>query len=131
MIKIIAVLTLIGLQFIIACNQNDLGNRMISISPKNNADIVYFFKKEASNKAQNEFVNKDLYESFTTNSQRTGDGIMTFYRVVNNKYIGHAINYKASITPEQKEKITEIISHSPLVYKFYTNVVPSEIKDLK
>ena len=129
MIKI--ALMLISLQFLAACNQNDMSNKMISISPKNEADIVYFYKKDVPSEQQLNFNQRELYESLTANKQRLGDGILTWYQVRNNGYEGGAINFKGTVTSEQLDKITEIISHSPLVYKFYTNVVPSEIKDLK
>ena len=122
---------LISLQFLAACNQNDMSNKMISISPKNEADIVYFYKKDVPSEQQLNFNQRELYESLTANKQRLGDGILTWYQVRNNGYEGGAINFKGTVTSEQLDKITEIISHSPLVYKFYTNVVPSEIKDLK
>jgi hypothetical protein len=45
-------------------------------------------------------------------------------------YDGGVINFSKNATLEQREKLKKTIEESPIVYKVYEHVVPSEIQDL-
>ena len=102
------------------------------MSPEVGAELVFFFKKGTTSDEIFQFGRTVTGIPNPNNNTGFSDlpGIMTGVRVIINGFEGEAINFKPNATEEEKAFVKKRVSESPLVYKVYENVVPSEIKDL-
>lgn len=134
MIKLWLILSaaLLAICFQITSCTKPAENKVVEGGGPNKATaLVVFFKKDATYEQIEEFNNKVLSKP---DPQGKGysmlDGVDFQFSVVEAGYKGMGINFSNDATPEQKEQLKKSIQQSPIVYKVYENVVPSEIKDL-
>jgi len=93
--------------------------------------LLFFFKKDTTHEQIEDFNNKLLSEP---HPQGKGyymlAGIAYQFSLKEAGYEGMGINFSTDATPELIEQLKNNIQESPIVYKVYENIVPSEIKDL-
>jgi hypothetical protein len=101
--------------------------------PTKNTNLVLFFKKDTTHEQIEAFKDTVLSKP-SPYGPNTGhdlpDGVASDFRLLNCSYEGVGVNFSTDATPEQKEQLKKAIRESPIIYKIYENVVPSEIKDL-
>jgi hypothetical protein len=126
-----AILLVLCLQTISCYQQSD---KLIEMGgPSKNTNLVVFFNKGVSHEQIKTFYD-DILSKPSPYGKNTGydlqDGMASRFRLLNGNYEGVGINFSTDVTPEQRERLKKNIRESPIVYKVYENVVPSEIKDL-
>ena len=103
----------------------------IKMGPDVKANLVVFFKKEATWKEILDFQTSVIG---TPDETGTGfeslPGMMSVVRVEIDGFEGVAINFKPSATDEQRSFVLQRIRDSQIDYKTYVNRVPSGITDL-
>ena len=116
---------------ITSCTRQTEKEAVVLGGPDKATELVVFFKKDATLEQIDDFNNKVLSKP---NPQGKGyymlDGIAFQFSLIEDGYKGMGINFSTDATPELKEQLKKSIQQSPIVYKVYENVVPSEIKDL-
>ena len=105
--------------------------QFISMGPDVNADLVAFFTKETKAEEIFEFQRTVIG---IPNKNGAGysslPGMMTVVGIYNNGLDGVAINFKPNASDEEKVFVKVRITGSPIVFRVYEDVVPSEISDL-
>ena len=99
--------------------------------PNDPVSLVFFFKKGTTYEQKESFDKTVItYPHPKGKGYYLQDGIAGRFNVVNSGYEGYAIQFSTDATHEQRERLKKNIRESPIVYKVYENVAPSEIKDL-
>ena len=131
MFIIFLVIPLFGLQ-VNSCNTDkNSDNKMIHFGPDKFTSLVIFFKKDATRQQIETFYNDVIsVRRPDLKGYDLPDGVALRYLIKNGDYEGVGITFSTDATPEQREKLKKAIRESPIVYKVYENVVPSEIKNL-
>ncbi len=96
-------------------------------------DLVFLFRKGITYEQKEAFQNTILYKPRADGrGQDHQDGVVdTMVGTIKDDYEGGIVNFSQDATLEQRERLKKAIEASPIVYKVYENVVPSQIKDLK
>ena len=106
-------------------------DRKIDMSPDARAELVLFFKRETDWKEILEF-NRTVIGNPAPNGNGFSSlpGMMSVVKIDIDGFEGEAINFQPDASDEEKAFVRKRVLDSPLVYKIYENVVPSEITDL-
>jgi hypothetical protein len=133
--KICLILSAFMLSFFLqipSCNQQ-VDNPITKLKgPKDEVELVFFYKKGTSYEEIRFFENNILHEARPDGrGNDLQEGVSGEFFVRNSDYEGHAIEFYATATTEQREKLKKAIESSPIVYRVFENVVPNEIKDLE
>ncbi|MEJ7698436.1 MAG: hypothetical protein WKF71_02145 [Pyrinomonadaceae bacterium] len=135
MTKIITVVFALASIFVLqlSCSpKSTVDDRINVMSPDVNGSLVFFFKKETTSEEIFEFQRTVI--GIPNPNNNTGyaslPGIMTGVGIRLNGFTGESINFQPSSTEAEKSFVKKRVSESPLVYKVYENVTPSQIKDL-
>jgi hypothetical protein len=101
--------------------------------PKQYASLVLFFRTDASRQQVTEFHDEILSKP-SPYGPNTGldlpDGVAGEFNIRNNGYEGFGISFSTDATPEQRDLLERRIKESPIVYRVYKGVIPSQIHDL-
>jgi hypothetical protein len=110
-----------------SCGKQQNVKEIFNINKK--VELIFFFKKDSSRQARDSF-----YETVLNKPVPGGywprDGVQATFGIDQSGYEGFGIIFRPEATHEQREDIKERLTESPIVYKVYENVVPSEINDL-
>ncbi len=114
-----------------SCSQKSrVDDRINIMSPDVNGSFVFFFKKETTSDEILEFHRTVTGTPFGSSGFSNLPGIMTGVKIRLNGFEGETINFQPNATEAEKAFVKKRVSESPLVYKVYENVIPSQIKDL-
>ena len=113
-----------------SCNRAD--EKWVKVSgPNDPASVVLFFKKDTTYEQREAFDKTILsYPHPEGKGYYLQPGIASTLYVRNSDYEGYAIQFSTDATSEQRERLKRSIRESPIVYKVYENVIPSQIRDL-
>lgn len=105
-----------------SCRQQP-NDEQVSLGGANHkTNLVILFKKGTSREEISEFWQKVLdIEKYNLALQ---------FQVVHGDYEGVGVSYSTETTLEQREQLKSKVDQSPIVYKVFEDVAPSEIKDL-
>ena len=95
----------------------------------NKVELLFFFKKDASKEARDNFY-ENILNKPVAGGHWPRDGVQALFGIDRNGYEGFGITFRPDATQEQREDIKKLLVESPIVYKIYDNVVPNEIQDL-
>ena len=111
-----------------ACNRPD--ERMYPIGPGVKADLVVFFKSDATNDQIYAFATKTIADPAERGYQSL-PGMSTTLLVSVDRHQGYAISFFPEATAAQRKYVRSRIDASPLVFKVFENVAPKDITSLK
>ena len=116
-----------------SCSNHDSSDEMIHVGPDKLTSLVVFFKKDATRENIETFNNEviSVWRPDIKGRYDLPPGVAVSYSLRNGGYEGVGITFSTDATPEQRNSLKSDIKESPLVYKVYENVVPSEIQDLE
>jgi hypothetical protein len=130
MLKIIAAACI----FVFAIAQTQSCSKQGAVEPVFNinsrVELLFFFKKDASRENKDYFYENILMEN-STRGYYPRDGVQAVFGIDRNGYEGFGIKFRRDSTEQQRKDVKQRLIESPLVYKVYEDVVPSEIKDLE
>jgi hypothetical protein len=114
-----------------SCNQRNTANDKVAqiFNVDSKVELLFFFKKDSSKERQDYFYDNILMKP-VQGGHWMRDGVQGAFGIDEHGYKGFGITFCPDATQEQREDIKKRLAESPLVYKVYENVVPSEIKDL-
>ena len=99
--------------------------------PNDINDLVFFYKPEATHQQKELFQNSILHKADPeAKGYDLPDGVIDLMYVRQDGYEGYALNFSKNAPPQQQEMLKLAIQRSPIVYKVYENVAPSQIKNL-
>ncbi|MBK9155416.1 MAG: hypothetical protein IPM25_14585 [Chloracidobacterium sp.] len=107
-------------------------NEPIDFGPSMRTDLVFFFKRDTPPEEVEKFL---LYDGLVIPAENgTGhylpEGMGTGFAVSHRGFEGYGLNFKKDATAEQRLAIKSRIEKSPIIFKVFENIVPSDIKDL-
>jgi hypothetical protein len=90
------------------------------IGPSQPVSLAIYFKKGTTN---------DEVNSFWENVLRIEEyNLAVAFRIIKDDYEGVAVSFSTKTTSEQREQLIKAVKESPIVYKVFENVVPSDVK---
>lgn len=102
------------------CNRHENDDRVEWGGPNKTTNLVIFFKQGTTSEEVQEF-NKSILNM--------DENPLAFrFRVLKGDHEGVGVNFSVNATPEQRESLSKSIEESPIVYKVFENVVPSDVK---
>ena len=105
----------------VSCNRQP-NEEQVSLGGANHkTNLVILFKKQTSREEINDFW-KNILDIKKYN-------LALQFQVVRGDYEGVGVSYSTETTLEQREQLKSSVHLSPIVYKVFENVAPSEIKD--
>lgn len=104
-----------------ACDRSE-ADRVTPFGPNHPSSLVVFFKIGTTHEQIEAF-----YDDVVNVESKD---LALRYRLINGKYVGVAVNFSTDTTFEQRERLKRRVQESPIVHRFYENVVPREINDL-
>jgi len=100
--------------------------------PNDPTSIAFFFMKDATYEQKDTFQRTILHKPHPEGKgYDLQDGIAGLFSLRNSGYEGFGINFSTDATPEERERLKKNVQNSPIVYKVYENVVPSQIGNLQ
>ncbi len=110
----------------------DKGNEVREVfSINSNVELLFFFKKEASKAAKDDFFENVLNQPHPGGGYWPRDGVKAMFGIDRDGYEGFGFKFIEDASEQNKQDIKKLLSDSPLIHKVYENVVPNEIDDLK
>jgi hypothetical protein len=114
----------------VCCNAQD-ANKTIPIGPDAKADLLVYFRADATSNEIDEFLNEYiLLPNPTGKGFRQPDGVKVFMRIFPpvQGHEGIALRFFPDDLPEKKDKLKKAIENSPIIYKILEDVAPSDVK---
>jgi hypothetical protein len=99
-------------------------------SHNSNVELLFFYKKESSRAERKSFFENILHQPHPGGGYWPRDGVKATFGIDLMGYEGFGIKFLDDVSEEQKREVKRLIETSPVVYRVYENVIPSEIKDL-
>ncbi len=115
--------------FLSACNRHD--DKMVPIGPGVKADLVVFFKADATDEQIYKFATETISDPKQGGYWPLPGIWTTLHLLAIDGHEGEAITFFPEATEAQRKYVRSRIDSSPIVYKAMENVVPSDIKKLQ
>ena len=103
---------------------------MYPIGPGVKADLVVFFKTEATDDQIYTFATHTIADP-TDRGYQSLPGMSTVLLVSVDGHQGYAVSFFPEATEAQRKYVRSRIDGSPLVFKVVENIAPKDIKSLK
>lgn len=106
-------------------------SKMVSIGPEAKADLVVYFKKEASYEDVNNFWEKTFFVPHPEGrGSKVTEGIgLLAKRPPVQGHEAMSVTFRPNITQVQRENLKAAIKSSPIVYKVLENVAPADVRE--
>ena len=111
-----------------SCDRPEM--EMRPIGPDVKADLVVFFKKDATHDQIKSFVEETI-SNRTDRGYDSLPGMRTTMLVSFDGHQGYAITFFPNATDAERKYVRSRIDTSPIVFKVMENVAPDDIKTLK
>src|SRR4051812_37412533 len=113
-------LVLISLSIVLTLFQTQSCNKQGEVKeifgPNSKVELVFFFKKDSSKEARDNFYERVLNQP-VSGGYLPRAGVQATFSIDLNGYEGFGINFRGNATPEQKSDVKKVIEESPVVYK--------------
>lgn len=125
--------TLVLALTLVAINCSPDTGKMVPLLPNGVANLVIVYKKEATNEQIEYFLGNVLaHPRADGRGEELLPAIGLQVRLRNiDGYEATAIAYHSYATPEQRNEVKRAALSSPIVYKIFEDVVPSQIKKIE